>query len=356
MAAGTDQDRTEPASPKKRQDARQKGQVALSREIPSVMVLLGAMTIFYFAGSWMFSILVELTGSVLNQCGQFELEAEAMNLFMWRIFRELLKMLIPLFGAAIVAGVIGNISQIGFMLTGKPLVPKFSKFNPINGIKRLFSLRSMVELIKALLKVLIVGGVAYLMLRGAMDQIPALVELDPMSILAFTGRVALKIGFYTCLVLVVLAGLDYVFQHWQHERDLRMSKQEVKDEYKQREGDPMVKSRIRSAQRQMAMQRMMESVPKATVIITNPTHLAIALKFERDMPAPMVVAKGAGHIAERIRKIAEEHGIPIVEQKPLARMLYKQVAIDHYIPVDLYHAVAELLAYVYRLKGFVRRQ
>jgi flagellar biosynthetic protein FlhB len=354
MAEGKDQDRTEPASPKKRQDAREKGQVAKSREIPSVLVLLGGLSVFYFAGSWMFGHLIENTGSILTQCGQTLLNAETTQSFFWEIFRFVVKLLAPLFAVVVLVGIIGNIGQVGFLLTGKSLIPSFSKFNPISGMARLFSLRSIVELVKSILKVLIVGGIAYAMLHGEMDKIPALTELDPMSILAFMGQVSLKIGFYTCLVLIILAGLDYIFQRWQHERDLRMTKQEIKDEFKQREGDPVVKSRIRSAQRQMAMQRMMESVPQATVIITNPTHLAIALKFEQDMPAPMVVAKGAGHVAERIRQIAREHDIPIIEQKPLARALYKEVDINHYIPVDLYHAVAELLAYVYRLKGYVR--
>ena len=196
-----------------------------------------------------------------------------------------------------------------------------------------------------------VGGMAYTILKGQTEKIPALIDLNVPDILGFMGHVSLKIGFYTCLILIVLAGLDYIFQRWQHERDLRMSKQEVKDEHKQREGDPLVRSRIRAAQREMAMRRMMADIPKATVVITNPTHLAIALKFERSMQAPMVVAKGAGHVAERIRNIAEQHDIPIIEQKPLARALYKKVEIGHYIPAELYHAVAEILAYVYRLKG-----
>jgi flagellar biosynthetic protein FlhB len=163
----------------------------------------------------------------------------------------------------------------------------------------------------------------------------------------------MKLAFYTCLVLILLAGLDMAYQIWQHERELRMTKQEVKDEFKQREGDPAVRSRIRSVQREMAMRRMMEDVPDATVVITNPTHLAVAVKFERHMDAPRVVAKGAGYIAEKIKEIAGQHDVPIIEQKPLARALFKDVKIGQFIPVDLYHAVAEILAYVYRLKGLI---
>jgi flagellar biosynthetic protein FlhB len=209
----------------------------------------------------------------------------------------------------------------------------------------------MVEVAKAVFKIVIVGGMAYATLFKEMDNIPALVELEISQIIAFMGHVALRLGYYTCLVLMVLAGIDYLFQIWQHERDLRMTKQEIKDEHRQYEGDPMVRSRIRAVQREMAMKRMMEAVPDATVVITNPTHFAVALKFDRSMPAPKVVAKGAGHIAQKIKSLAIENDVPVIEQKPLARALYKNVDIDQYIPADLYHAVAEILAYVYRLKG-----
>ena len=351
MAAGYDQEKTEPATPKKRQEARKKGQVAQSREIASVAVLLGALTVFYFGGGWMFGQLAEVTRFILRQMADVHLGVESTRTLLWTLFGRIVLVLAPLMLVVAFAGVASNVAQFGFMLTGEALSPKLSKLNPLNGFKRLFSLRSGIELIKSLFKVSIIGGMAYSLLKGETRHIAALVELPIHEILEYMGAVSLRIGFYTCLVLIVLAGLDYVFQRWQHERDLRMSKQEVKDEHKQREGDPMVRSRIRAAQREMAMRRMMASVPQATVVITNPTHLAIALKFDRSMQAPMVVAKGAGHVAERIREIARQHAIPIVEHKPLARTLYKQVDIGQFIPADLYHAVAEILAYVYRLKG-----
>jgi flagellar biosynthesis protein FlhB len=230
-------------------------------------------------------------------------------------------------------------------------MPKLSKLNPISGMKRLFSTRALVEVAKSILKIAIVGTMAYNMLKKELDVIPSLVFHSVPDILAFMGKGALNLGFYTCLVLIIMATLDLFYQRWQHERDLRMTKQEVKDEHKEKEGDPMVRSRIRAVQREMAMRRMMDAVPDATVVITNPTHLAVVLKFERDMPAPQVVAKGAGLIAQRIKDVANEHNIPIIEQKPLARALFKSVEIEQYIPGDLYHAVAEILAYVYRLKG-----
>jgi flagellar biosynthesis protein FlhB len=351
MAEGQDQERTEKATPKKKQEAREKGQVVQSREIPSVLVLLGGLSVFYFAGGWMFGQLADVMRGIFNHMVQHNFGVERAQVLLGQILLRLFILLAPLLVVIMVAGVFSSLVQTGFLLTGETLTPKLSKLNPLSGIKNLFSLRSMVEVVKAILKVIIVGGMAYATLFKEMNHIPALVELNITQILSFTGNVALRLGYYTCLVLLVLAGVDYLFQYWQNERDLRMTKQEVKDEHRQQEGDPQVRSRIRSVQREMAQRRMMEAVPDATVVITNPTHLAVALKFERSMPAPKVVAKGAGHIAEKIRSIAGEHDVPIIEQKPLARALYKNVEIDQYIPADLYHAVAEMLAYVYRLKG-----
>ena len=353
MAEGNDQEKTEPATPKKREEARKKGQVVKSREVSSVAVLLCAMTVFYFGGGWMFSRMTDTVSSLLAKSSQVVLEQENAHTLFWEIFEKYVITLAPLLLLVAFVGIFSNVAQHGFLLTGEPLMPKLSKLDPLSGMKRLFSLRALVELLKSILKIAIIGTVAYFMLTDEMDKIPALIALNTGEILSFFGAVSLRLGFYTCLVLIVLAGLDYTFQRWQHERDLRMTKQEVKDEYKQREGDPMVRSRIRSAQREMAMRRMMDAVPEATVVITNPTHLAIAVKYEAGMHAPMVVAKGAGHIAARIREIAAEHDIPIIEQKPLARAIYKQVDIGGYIPSELYHAVAEILAYVYRLRGLI---
>ena len=351
MAEDQDQERTEKATPKKKEEARKKGQIAQSREIPSVMVLLSALSVFYFAGGWMFSRLAGLMREIFDHLVEKNFGTESAQMLLGHIFLQLFILLAPLIAVIIVAGIFANIVQTGFMLTGETLTPDLKKLNPVSGIKRLFSLRSMAEVVKSVLKIIFVGGMAYATLFKEMDNIPALVELGISQIMTFTGDVALRLGYYTCLVLVVLAGIDYLFQLWQHERDLRMTKQEIKDEHRNFEGDPMVRSRIRAVQREMAMKRMMEAVPDATVVITNPTHLAVALKFDRSMPAPKVVAKGAGHVAERIKSLAQDHDVPIIEQKPLARALYKNVDIDQFIPADLYHAVAELLAYVYRLKG-----
>jgi len=251
-----------------------------------------------------------------------------------------------------VVGFIASVVQIGFQIHTEAMDLKFNKLNPISGMKRFVSLKSMVELGKSIIKILIVGSIAYLLVKSEMQEFPLLIHQEVGQILVFIARVALKVCFFVCLALVVLAVIDYVYQRWQHEQDLKMTKQEVKDELKQTYGDPKVKARIRGVQMEMARRRMMEAVSEADAVITNPTHLAIALKFDaREMIAPRVLAKGSGHIAQRIREVATDHQITIVEEKPLAQAMFKMVDIGEYIPAELYRAVAEVLAYVYRLKG-----
>jgi flagellar biosynthetic protein FlhB len=230
--------------------------------------------------------------------------------------------------------------------------PKLTRLNPIAGLKKLVSLRSMVELVKSVIKILFIGGIAFGIVKNEITAMPALMQQEVVEILLFIGRVAFKIFFFVCLALIVLAFFDYVYQRWQYEQSLKMTKQEVKDERKQIEGDPKVKGRIRRVQLELARRRMMEAVPEADVVITNPVHLALALKFDAaKMIAPTIVAKGSGYVAERIKEIARIHQVPIIENKPLAQALHKMVEIGEFIPVELYRAVAEVLAYVYRLKG-----
>ncbi|MDY6880750.1 MAG: flagellar biosynthesis protein FlhB [Desulfatiglans sp.] len=351
MAEGKDQEKTEKATPKRREKARKEGQVAQSREIPSVLVLLSVLGFFSLSGFYLFQKMSVLMRYVFQRVASFDLQAATAGALFSEILQYIFILLIPVMLVVIVAGLTGNIFQVGLMLSSKPMAPKLSKLNPLSGLKKLVSLRSMIELVKSVFKISIVGGVAYLMVRGELQSIPALVQMDIIEILTFIGRVSFRILFYTCLVLILLAALDYAYQKWQYEKDMRMTKQEVKDEAKQSQGDPAVRSRIKSIQREMAQRRMMDSVPLADVIITNPTHLAVAIKYDDSMTAPEVIAKGAGFIAERIKRIAQEKGIPIVENKPLAQTLFKVVEIGDVIPFNLYRAVAEILAYVYRLKG-----
>ena len=353
MPESSGQERTEKATPKKRRQARRKGQVAQSREIPSVLILMTALGFFYFAGTWMFWSISEFIGGVYQNIDTLRLNTAAdVSAFSVDILKKLFSILIPFFLPILVAGAVGNIGQVGFEVHSEPITPKLSKLNPISGVKKLFSIKSLVELAKSILKILIIGGIAYGLIKSEMEGFAPLMQLSVAEILLFIAKAAFKIIFLVCLALIIMAFLDFVYQRWQHEENLKMTKQEVKDERKQTEGDPKVKGRIRKVQMEMAARRMMEAVPEADVVITNPIHLAIALKFEASkMHAPTVIAKGSAHIAERIKEIARNHQVPIVEDKPLAQTLFKMVEIGEFIPEELYRAVAEILAYVYRIKG-----
>jgi flagellar biosynthetic protein FlhB len=353
MPESSGQERTEKATPKRRQEARKKGQVAQSREIPSVLILMTALGFFYFAGFWMFGSLSQIVSGVYGQLDTLRLNAVSeVGALSVDIFKKLLFILLPFLLPILIAGLAGNIGQIGFEMHGEPLQPKLTKLNPISGLKRFVSLRSLVELAKSIIKILVIGGIAFGIVKKETTALPALMQQEVVDILFFIGKVAFKIFFFVCLALIILAVLDYAYQRWQYEQSLKMTKQEVKDERKQSEGDPKVKGRIRRVQLELARRRMMEAVPQADVVITNPVHLAVALKFDASkMVAPTIVAKGSGHIAERIKEIARNHQVPIVENKPLAQALHKMVEIGEFIPVELYRAVAEVLAYVYRLKG-----
>ncbi|MGD8944692.1 MAG: flagellar biosynthesis protein FlhB [Desulfobacterales bacterium] len=353
MPQGEGQERTEKATGKRRQEARRKGQVAQSRELPSVAILLTAMGFFYFAGTWMFWNMSEVVSGIYQQLDTLRIDAVPdVSAFSTVIFKKVFNLLIPFFAAVMIAGLAANIGQIGFEMHSEPMRPKLGKFNPISGLKKLVSLKALVELVKSILKILIVGLIAVAVVKKEMTKFPALMQQEVFDILVYIGKGAFEIFFYVCLALIILAVLDYVYQRWQYEENLKMTKQEVKDERKQTEGDPKVKGRIRKAQLEMAARRMMAAVPDADVVITNPVHLAVALKFDAEqMVAPTVVAKGAGAVAEKIKDIAHEHQVPIVEDKPLAQALHKMVEIGEFIPVELYRAVAEVLAYVYRLKG-----
>ena len=353
MARKNYQDKTEKPTPKRLKDARKKGQVAQSKEIPSVVILMASVGVFFFIGAKMFSELSGFMGAMFQNIAIVQLnDIPSASIFLMEMIKTTFRLLWPLMLVILLAGVGANVAQFGFLISHEPLMPKFSKLNPASGIKKLLSLRSLIELIKSLIKILFVGIVAFIVVKTEVVTIPSLVQHSVIDMFAYIGKISLKICFTVSLVLLLLAFLDYAYQRWEHEKSLKMTKQEVKDEHKQTEGDPKVKARIRSIQLETARQRMMDAVPDADVIITNPTHIAVALKFEADeMIAPCVVAKGSGYIAEKIKQTAVEYGVPVVENKPLARMLYKAVEIGGFIPADLYKAVAEILAYVYRLKG-----
>ena len=346
-----DQEKTEQATSKRRQDAREKGQVAKSRELASVAVLGACLLYFYFDASVMVGRLMDLMKMSFRTSGQLTITIDTIQtLLLERVFQVTL-LLGPLLLTVFLAGFVANILQVGFLFSSEAITPKFSKIDPIQGFKRLFSLRSLVEFLKVILKMAIVGIVAYLTIKDEITMTLPLVELNVYDILSFLGKVSFKILYTTCWVLVILAILDYLYQKWEHDRSLKMSLQEIKEENRQTEGDPLIKGRIKRLQREIARKRMMSAVPKADVIITNPTHLAFAIRYQPEtMNAPCVIAKGAGFIAERIKEIARKSGVPIIENKAVAQVLYKMVPVEQTIPLNLYKAIAEILAYVYSLK------
>ena len=352
MAEESFQERTEKATPRRRQEAREKGNVAKSREVPSVLVLLFSLLVFHFMAQWMYRELSGFMRFFFGHASEFNLSLVGTRHLIFFVMKFVTIFMFPILLGVMIAAMLGNFLQIGFLWTTEPLTPKFDRLDPIKGFKRLLSIQAFAELMRSVLKILIVGYVAYLTVKHQYAHMPELVVLSVGEIMKYSLSVSFEILYRTCWVLVILAILDYGFQRWQYEKELRMSKQEIKDEFKQREGDPLIKARIRKMQQEIARRRMMEAVPKADVVITNPTHLSVALKYsqEEGMRAPKVVAKGAGFISDKIREIARAYNVPLVENKPLARTLYKGVEIDEEIPEVLYRAVAEVLAYVYRLK------
>jgi len=357
MPGGGDQESTEKATPQRREKAKQKGQVAQTRELSTLLILLSALTVFFAAGSWVFMRLHGLMRGIFQGVVSRPVELVSLGSILVDAAKETYLILSPFLFVIMLSGVAANVLQKGFMFNMELLSIKLSRLNPVSGAKRMVSMKSFGELLKGILKLSFIGGVAFLTVRGEMDTVPGLMNMDSLPIFYFIARVAAKIIIFACLALLFLTFMDYLFQHWQHEKELKMTKQEIKDETKQREGDPLVKARIRRIQMEMARRRMMDAVPKADVVVTNPTRLAVALRYASDrMAAPVVVAKGANFIAARIREIASAGGVPIVENKPLAQALFASVKIGEAIPVALYKAVAEVLAYVYRLKGIQARR
>jgi flagellar biosynthetic protein FlhB len=351
MPEESGQERTQEATPKRRDKAREEGQVVKSREVVSTSIFLGNLLFFSLAGVYLYQQLIQLTRATLETLGEFELSLDSVYLLFLDHLNSMAMILLPLFLTLLVLAVAVNLVQTGVLFSSKAMEPKFSRINPVEGLKRIFSMQSVNELFKSLVKIGIVGYIAYTTIAADIAHVFPLIQQSIENILGFFGRSALRIGIHTSYALIAMAILDYAFQRWQHEKRLRMTLQEVKEERKESDGDPQIRSRIRSIMRELARQRMMEEVPKADVVVTNPTHVAVALRYLRqEMQAPKVVAKGAGYVAERIKAIAHEHHVPVVENRAVARNLFKTVEIGNPIPKTLYKAVAEILAYVYQLK------
>lgn len=344
------QERSEEPTQKRRDDFRKKGQVAQSKEIHTAALLTAALVLWYFHGVDFWHNLGQIATGIWRNAGSLEANPLEITRFAAYLVKKVLQLLTPLFAVMLLVGFFSSFLQIGWLFTWQPMQPDISKFNPIKGLGRLVSPRSLVELLKSLAKVLMVGTVAYVTVAGEFEDALYLVDKTPTQTLAFIGKVALEVLFKSCGVLLLLALLDFLYQRWEMEQKMKMTKQEVKEEHKESEGDPQLKSKIKSLQQDMSRKRMMEEVPSADVVITNPTHLAVVLRYrQEEMDAPRLVAKGADNMAWRIREIAQENEIPIMENVAVAQALYR-VDLGEAIPEEMYKAVAEILAYVYSLK------
>ncbi len=350
-------DKTEAPTPRRRQEARERGQVAKSVELNSALLLLGSVvTLRWLAPGMLHAMTVLIEDMLGSEMAPAAFVDDLMRVHVRSVWTALTTVL-PLLAVLAILAAAANFVQVGPLLTLHPLKPKFSKLNPMNGISRLFSLRSLVQLAVNLLKLTIVTWIAWRTVDANLPLIMAAVEFEHRQILALIGDLCFWLGLKIGAVLLFLALLDFAYHRWQHERDLRMSREEVKEEMRRMEGDPMLKHRRRQIQMQLAMRRLQKDVPTADVVVTNPTELAIALRYdEHTMTAPVVVAKGAGLIARRIRELAIAHGIPIIERKPLAQALFKTAEVGREVPAGLYKAIAEILAYVYELNGRRRRR
>ena len=348
-------DKTEKATPKKLDDARKEGRVARSSDLINGFMLLLMFFVLKLFGGIMAKLFLDSFVKYYNKASDISMEVfdvrQAVNLSNEIVLDIVIASLPVLIGSFIVA-LVGNIVQVGWKVTGKPLKPKLDRLNPIGGLKRMFSQEKVVELIKSILKVLAIALVAYNEVKDRWKFILNLYDFEFMQAILNIFDIVLDVGIKISLIFVVIGLADFGYQKWKHLHDLRMSKQEVKDEMKQSEGDPQIKGQIRQKMREGARRRMMQDLPKADVVITNPTHFAVAVKYDKETAeAPYVLAKGADYVAANIKEIAKQNNIEIVENKPLARMLYYNVEIGDQIPPELYQMVAEVLAYVYSVKN-----
>jgi flagellar biosynthetic protein FlhB len=350
MAFGEAGERTETATPRRRSEARKRGQVARSSELSQVLVLLGVLMTLGAAAHTMSRVVTGYFQHVFTHLPGAQLTTNDVLQQGAQAFWTLLKAVAPLAATALVIGIVANIAQTGPLWAIDSLKPDFNRLNPLTGAQRFVSSRSLVELVKSLYKIGIIGFVAYTTIQSGYPQLMTMTRMEVAQGVALIGDLVNRMALRIAVTMLVLAALDYAYQRWQHEKQLRMTKEEVRQEYKQSEGDPKLKARIRARQREIAKKRMMAEVPNADVIVTNPTHVAVALRYDPEqMGAPLVVAKGQDLLAQKIKELARENDVPIVENPPLARALYKQVDLGREVPAELYEAVAEVLAFVYQI-------
>ena len=349
MAEQPAQDRTEEATPKRIREAREKGDVARSMELTSAVLMLAVVLLFYFNGEAFLRGLSSVIRDVYSSLATISLNPRNLpTLVAWISGRGIL-VLGPVLITVLIAGLLVNYLQVGVIFSTKALGPKWERVNPMTGLKRIFSTRGLVELIKGILKMIIVGTIIYVYLADRVKDYPFLTYMTPLQIIGALGSDLLRIGGYVGIAYLMMAAADYTYQRWEYKRKLRMSRQEVKDEYRQTEGSPEVRARVRQMQREMSRNRMMAEAARATVVITNPVHVAVALKYDEEDTtlAPEVVAKGQRKIAERIKEVARAHDVPIKESPVLAQALFQSCEIGDEIPYAYYKAVAEILAEIF---------
>jgi flagellar biosynthetic protein FlhB len=349
------QEKTEKATPKKRKDAREKeGNVLQSKEINTTMEIAFTFFAMFLLGNFMFQQLMNMTHDWLGiVTSEFEMNGEFISHMGRSIAMFILITVGPLIAVGFVVPVVSSIFQTRGLFTMKPLKPKFSKLNPIKGMKKLVSLQSLVKVVKGLIVIAAVLAIVFTRVFNRMNEYFDLVDSEIRQGIRYTASEILSIVILIVLVIIFVSALDYIFQWWQYEKKLKMSKQEVKDEFKQMDGDPLIKSKIKQKQREVAQHRMMEQVPKSDVVVRNPTHYAVAISYNREntLSAPTVTAKGKDSLALKIIELAEEHEVFISENRPLARELYDTVEVGQEIPPSLYNAIAIILTDMYTAKG-----
>ena len=350
-------EKTEQPTPKKRKQAADEGQVALSQEVAPAFTYIILFTALGMLAPGMFRSLQALffhSFLTAENSTPDMLDVRFAGSFIGGMLVQGILVALPLLLIAMLIGFLSAYAQVGWNPSSKKLKLKFNKLNPIEGLKRMFSFQAIMNFIKSFLKMIIIGLVIYTVLRNEISELPGLMNLTIMEAVRHVGGLIITLGITVGIWFIVVAAIDYAYQRYKNERDMKMTKYEVKQEYKQSEGDPHIKGKIRQKMQEASMRRMMQSIPDADVIITNPTHYAVAIKYDRDgASAPVVTAKGVDFLAQKIKEKAKEHGIETIENKPLARALYETVDIGREIPPELYQAVAEVLAYIYKLKKVV---
>lgn len=349
------EERTEEATEQRREEFRKRGQVPMTRELSTAIFFLVAAGTMYVASRFFMQNVVELFGRTFGPEMVYSVRQGKITEMLSFVSMKLVLLVGPIFIVAMVIGVAAQVLQTGLLQIENALTPDLNKLNPLNSLGRIFSMKGVVELFKSLVKLGAISTILYMLLKAEIHKIPYLSTLSIEQILAFLGAIVFKLLLTTGIFMLILSVADYFFQRWQLEKEMRMTKQEIKEEHKAREGDPMIKSRIRRVQREMASRKMMSEVPKGDVVITNPTHIACVMKYSDKLPAPQLIAMGADLVAEKIKEIARQNNIPIVENKPLARTIFKTMKVGQVIPRELFVAVAEVLSYVYRLRRKKRK-